>query len=150
MLHDNYILCSIIGKKVHMQDSIASGIHEGFYNLPFYRLLSNGSLPKLPAHTEDMETTAIQYVIPQCRQRPDIFLYISWVLNLAIKFHIYTVSPSIFYLGEPKLWNRAIAERNNLLCKQNCATHNQWMAQVHFKILHGIGNSHQINPSSLG
>lgn len=36
-----------------MQDSIPSGIHEGFYNLPFYRLLSNGSITKLPVHIED-------------------------------------------------------------------------------------------------
>lgn len=65
MLYDNCILQNILylGKQVHMQDSIPSGIHEGFYNLPFYRLLSNGSIPKLPAHIEDMETIAIQFNI---------------------------------------------------------------------------------------
>lgn len=46
-----------------MQDSIPSGIHEGFYHLSFYRLLSNGSIPKLPAHIEDVETIAIQFNI---------------------------------------------------------------------------------------
>lgn len=135
ILHDNYILQSILyfGKWVHMQVSIASGIYEGFYNLTFYRLLANGSIPKIPACIEDMETIAIQFNV-QAETR--YFLcksFVKWVLNLAIKIHIYTVRPSIFFMGESKLWNRAICERNNLLCKQNCGTQSLWMDQVHFK-----------------
>lgn len=57
-----------------MQDSIASGIYEGFYNLTFYRLLANGSIPKIPACIEDMETTAIQFnVLFLCAGRDQVF-----------------------------------------------------------------------------
>lgn len=50
-------------------------------------------------------------------------------------------------MGEPKLLNRAMCERNTQLHKQNCGTHNLWMAQVHFKILHEIEiHTRQIDP----
>lgn len=46
-------------------------------------------------------------------------------------------------MGKPKLWNRAICERNHFIptCKHNCGSQTQRMAKVHFKILHRIRNS---------